>query len=150
MKTKIISAFPGVGKTHFSNNTNLKVKDSDSSTFPKENFPQNYIESIREDIGKYDVILVSSHEQVREALYRNKIEYNLVFPHGNCKEEYIQRYIDRGSPDAFIELLDRMWDQWIESCIYDGGDSTWFRANSAVKLDSGTYLSDVVDNIMRK
>ena len=148
MKTIIISAFPGVGKTYFSENIDLKVKDSDSSKFDKKNFPQNYVDSIKKDIGKYDVILVSSHEEVRSLLYKSKIEYNLVFPKGDCKNEYIQRYKDRGSPEAFIKLLDEMWEQWIESCIYDGGDSTWFRSSVAIKLDCGRYLSDVVDQIL--
>ena len=148
MKTVIISAFPGVGKTYFSENTKLKVKDSDSSKFDKKNFPQNYVDSIKKDMGKYDIILVSSHEEVRSLLYESKIEYNLVFPNGDCKNEYIQRYKDRGSPEAFIKLLDEMWEQWIESCIYDGGDSTWFRSGVAIKLDCGRYLSDVVDQIL--
>ena len=46
MKTKVYSAFPGVGKTTYFNNTSKNVLDSDSSTFDKSEFPQNYINHI--------------------------------------------------------------------------------------------------------
>jgi predicted nucleotidyltransferase len=81
MKTRIISAFPGTGKTYFYNKNKETTMDSDSSQFSgvkdqngnntKErnpNFPKNYIEHIKENIGKYEFILVSSHKEVRNAL----------------------------------------------------------------------------------
>jgi len=50
---KVISAFPGTGKTYFHRNAELKVYDSDSSKYSwiKEglkdpNFPNNYILTI--------------------------------------------------------------------------------------------------------
>ncbi len=112
--TQIISAFPGCGKSHlFKNNKDKIVLDSDSSKFDKTNFPQNYIQHIKDNIGKADIILVSSHKEVRDELVKNLIDFTLVYPDIDSKEEYIQRYIQRGSPESFINLLNNNWENWI-------------------------------------
>jgi hypothetical protein len=69
-KTIIVSAFPGTGKTYCWVNTDLDVIDSDFSTFAKSDFPNNYIKHIKSKIGTKDIILVSSHSIVREALVK--------------------------------------------------------------------------------
>ena len=42
--TKIISAFPGCGKSHLFRvaGDSIKILDSDSSKFDKDHFPANY------------------------------------------------------------------------------------------------------------
>lgn len=126
----IISAFPGCGKSKFyeeSQNTNLKVLDSDSSNFSwikdelgnntKERnpeFPNNYINHIKENLDKADVIFVSSHESVRKALEQNNLEYVLVYPNKNVnKEEWIKRFIKRGDSESFINFISSNWDKFI-------------------------------------
>jgi hypothetical protein len=42
-KTYIVAGFPGIGKSWLKNKYGEKISDSDSSTFPKDEFPQNYI-----------------------------------------------------------------------------------------------------------
>jgi hypothetical protein len=136
--TKVISAFPGCGKTFlFKNNPDLIILDSDSSNFDKENFPQNYINHIISNIGKVDIILVSSHKEVREALIDSKIDFTIVYPSIELKDEYIKRYIQRGSPENFIELLKNNWENWITEIEDD------LRLEK-IKLSKGEYLSDVI------
>ena len=131
MQTRIISAFPGTGKSHYTQNNNIKYNclDSDSSKFSwvldsDENkirnpeFPENYISHIKENVGKYDFIFVSTHHEVRKALLKHCIFFYLIYPAEHNKDQYIQRYIDRGSPDAFIKLLDENWDTWIKECEF--------------------------------
>ena len=80
-KTMLVSAFPGCGKSHlFKNKGDKVILDSDSSTFDKSEFPKNYIKHIKENIGKADVILISSHDVVRDALLVNGIKFTLVYP----------------------------------------------------------------------
>lgn len=134
--TKIISCFPGTGKTYYQQNSPLRVLDSDSSTFDKEHFPQNYLEHIKENIGKVDVILVSTHEEIRHAMRVAGIVYTLVYPHANCKDEYLQRYIDRGSPDSFVQLMEENWYQFLESCWEDYGYAYM------IELNEGQFLTD--------
>lgn len=133
--TKVISAFPGCGKTYCFNkykDSDIKILDSDSSDFSwvkdengnntKErnpDFPNNYIKHISDNIGKADIIFVSSHDVVRDALKQNKINYILVYPCLEDKEEYINRYINRGNDDNFIKFISDNYDKFIKSMNLD-------------------------------
>ena len=137
---KVYSAFPGVGKTYYFKTTDKNVLDSDSSTFDKSLFPDNYIEHIERNIQNpiVDNILVSSHKDVRDALLKKGIPFVLVYPDRNIKEEYIQRYKDRGNNDAFVDLLDKNWDNWIDEMDNQEGCKK-------IILGSGQYLTDVIN-----
>ena len=136
MKTILISAFPGTGKSHLFRTSKKKVLDSDSSTFDKKDFPRNYIEHIKNNIGKVDIILISSHKDVRDALVKEGLFFYLVFPNINLKEEYLNRYKERGSPEKFIELISNNWESWIKelqeqrNCVH-------------YELQSGEFISDL-------
>lgn len=134
---KIISGFPGVGKSYLFN-TGLKCTDSDSSKFPKNGFPENYIEHIKGLLDKdLDYIFVSSHDVVRKALQEENLEYTLVYPNISLKESYIERYKKRGSPEAFVNMMENNWDSFISSCSQD---PTKYHS----VLMEGQYLSDVI------
>ena len=124
MRTKIVSAFPGVGKTTYHKNNPDTTLDSDSSNFSwvideqgnktrNLSFPQNYIDHIKQNIGKCKYIFVSSHKEVRDALLDNCIFFYLVYPDDNRKEEFIQRYRDRGNDENFVKLLESKWEEWM-------------------------------------
>lgn len=140
MRTAIISAFPGCGKSYIYNkynntryygqdynNKTWKMLDSDSSEYSwikdengnntKErnpNFPQNYINHIKENIGKVDVIFVSSHKEVRQALKDNNIKFFLIYPIKEMKEDFIKRYRSRGNTEDFINFISNNWDNFID------------------------------------
>lgn len=152
--TQIISAFPGTGKTEYWGRSNFmysldpadKVLDSDSTKWSKledgslnPEFPENYIQHINDNIGKVGVILVSSHENVRQALVDANIPFWLVYPYDDpfTKKEYIERYVARGSVPAFIDLVHSNWSDWITSCDLQKG----CRKN---QLGPDSYLSDVM------
>lgn len=127
--TKVISAFPACGKTFLFNNEDFVNKyiilDSDSSKFSwiyddngnktnirNPDFPSNYIKHIKDNIGKVDLIFVSSHSSVREALDKNKIQYTLVYPYIGLKDDWINRCSNRGNDEKFIDVIDKNWDAW--------------------------------------
>jgi len=125
MQTKIISAFPGTGKSTFFNKNPRTSLDSDSSNWSwikqpngqnvrNPDFPRNYINHIKENIGKYEYILVSSHAEVREALLNECLFFYLVYPDSSRKEEFLERYRNRGNPDKFIQLVSDKWDDWMK------------------------------------
>ena len=114
--TLVVSAFPGTGKSYYfkkNKSKTFKILDSDSSKFDKKYFPENYIKHIQKNIGKADIIFVSSHKEVRNALVENEINFILVYPDIDLKEEYLERYKQRGSTKSFIKLLDTNWINWI-------------------------------------
>lgn len=150
-KTKVVSAFPACGKTYLFNHLKcspcFKALDSDSSEFSwiytddgKErnpDFPRNYIEHIKENIGKCDIIFVSSHKQVRDALKEAGIEYTIVYPDKSLKEEWLGRCWIRqnqGTQGFPLDVLNLFWEEWIDECAEDAKD------RESIVLQHGEYL----------
>lgn len=104
-----------------------KILDSDSSQFSwikdengnntdmrNPDFPRNYIQHIKDHLETEDVIFVSSHDIVRNALEENNIDYYLVYPDKDLLEEWIYRMKDRGNNDKFISFITSNWDKFID------------------------------------
>ena len=128
-KTMIFSVFPGVGSSYLAKHSSyfkLNILDLDSSSFSwnppgvrNPDFPNNYIEEIKNKLGNVDVILISSHSVVRNALKDNGMMYHLVYPHIKAKDLYMYRYENRGNDDNFINILWLHWEEWIEEMQKD-------------------------------
>lgn len=128
-KTVVISAYPCCGKSYAYEHYKDKYSmlDSDSSKFSwktekvalpdmqdgckweerkvrNPEFPDNYIAHIKENIGKVDIIFVSSHIQVRKALEEARIRYCTVYPKENMLNEWVGRMYRRGSDEKFIKF----------------------------------------------
>ena len=107
-------------------------------------FPNNYIAHIKENIGKVDIILVSSHENVRKALQEGGIKYRLVYPSHLMKFEWIGRSWVRENTDKqgfTTKLLYAKWDEWIESCKNDQSKAFMIDSNNCYLMD---ILYDVI------
>lgn len=152
MNTKIYSIFPACGKTwlyEHQEDYGLKILDSDSSQFSwvftngikvrNPDFPNNYINHIKENIGKYDCIFVSTHAVVREALDAAGIDFTIVYPVMSCEEEWVGRCFIRekkGESGCSAEVMYNNWHQWIVDCVQTGCD------HDEIVLMSLEYLSD--------
>ena len=137
----VISGFPGIGKSRFfKNNSSISVSDSDSSQFAKEDFPENYIRHIVNLLDVKNIIMVSSHKIVREALEKVGIKYFLVYPDRSLKEEYLSRYRERGSGDFFVGFVSTNWGAWIDEME----QSTY---PTKIALQAGEFLSDIAPAI---
>ncbi len=155
-ETLIISAFPACGKTYaakYLSERGVDVLDSDSSKFnwiTDENgnkvrnprFVEEYISHIKENIGKVDLILVSSHETVRLALQENHIGYIFVCPDVNLKEQWIGRCFLRGNTPEFCGNLAEHWEEWINKKV---GSSEKREVLSNIWGD--VYLLELLDTI---
>lgn len=138
--TKIYCVFSGCGKTYFNKNEKNKIVlelDKDQSRFLKQDFPNYYIQYVRENIGKVDIILVSSHKEIRDALINNNIDFTLVYPNKNLKEYYKENYLKRGSTQLFVDVMDRNWDNWID-------DLKQQKCYEKIELQKDEYLSDLI------
>lgn len=78
----------------------------------------------------------SSHDVVRNALIKNEMPFTLVYPALSLKAEYLKRYKERGSPQGFIDLLDKNWDKWVGECA--ALDNKYV---TKVELKAGEYIS---------
>lgn len=104
-----------------------KILDSDSSLFSwiydesgnktdirNPDFPNNYIQHIKEHMDTEDVIFVSSHKSVRDALKDTDIPYYLIYPQKEMKDEWLYRFKSRGNDEKFIQFQNEHWDEFIE------------------------------------
>lgn len=136
MQALVICAYPGCGKTFYTDhNPPFHCEDSDSSKFswkyvedPSDfneherkfiktdernpEFPQNYISHIKYLLDKRDVIFVSSHKVVRDALYEAGIPHVIVFPSRRCKDIWLDRLRKRGSDEKFVKFQEDNWDKF--------------------------------------
>ena len=71
------------------------------------------------------------------------IPFVLVYPNRELKDEYIQRYKERGNNDAFVDLLEKNWDNWMDEM--DSMNPQEGQSLYKIKLGPGQYLTDVID-----
>ena len=163
-KTVVISAFPACGKTYAFDvlkKDGFSVLDSDSSDFSwycdynpaksdvieryrNPNFPKNYIDHIKENIGKVDFIFVSSHKEVRSALEDSGIDYIMVYPDKDkMKAEWVGRCYMRGSGNAFCDMLIKNWIEWIGEIERESITSIYRKATYVLNTNQ-PYLYDVI------
>lgn len=144
----IVSAFPGTGKSHLVS-TREDILDLDSSDYNwlsdgvtmNPAFPSNYMSDMYDNMNgqMYDIIFVSSHQIVRNALIEAELPFTLIYPDRSLMDEYINRYKARGNSESFISALEANWDKWIDEC--ENLDVYYVQK---IKLDSGMYISDLI------
>lgn len=140
----MISGFPGVGKSTLSH---PEYKDLDSSLFDRQSFPTNYIQAIHDQLFTLDDMYVgiSCHVDLLRKLteYADNEWYGadlvIVYPKYELKEEYLQRYRDRGSPEGFVKLMDEKWDAFSQDIRSHIGPNVYH-----IELEAGQFLSDVI------
>lgn len=164
--TKIFSVFPVSGTTYATKKLTeegYKVLDLDSRAYShtysynfsvvdyKVNrvkvFPQNYIKAIKEAIGEYDFIFISTHKEVIDTLEKEKINYSLVYPNYDMKSEWIGRcYLHDDDNHKFCSKLASNWDQWIkelDNVTYSNGGGCTNKVFLNSSYDT-RYLYDVI------
>lgn len=128
----IIAGFPGTGRTYVTENLQsdlgITCCDLNSATFKwlkpglrNPEFPNNYITRIKESMNEYDVVFINTTREVRDKLYKNDLKAYIVFPFKSSKDEYMQRYINRGDENipGYIELMDSKFNGAIEELTED-------------------------------
>ena len=149
-QAKVISGFPGVGKSVLFHMHASGVIDSDSSSFSwrtngtrNPQFPRNYVKHIQSQIKSQDIILVSSHEVVRNALIEEGVSLTIVYPERDLKAEYLERYRRRGNTEEFIEMMDKNWDKFLDGIeMLEGTEGV-----TLLPLKSNVFLADVIKEV---
>ncbi len=149
MMTKVISAFPGTGKSYFvsSIGQETKVVDLDSGGYTlgytkdgkvrNQDFPKNYLAAIKKHIGKTDMLFVGCQPEVIAALRDAAIPFTLIYPERCLRTEYVGRFQRRHNQQSFIDLLSRNWDIFLDYLERQ-------KECEHVVLGSERYISDAV------
>ena len=158
----IIAGFPGVGKSH-AENIRKDVIDLESSRFhyvenaekremeESPSWPRNYLDEIEtlysESYRK--IILVSTHRDVIEGLVFRGLPFLVVAPDRTQKNEYLVRYLRRGSSVYFIRSMWGNWDNYIDSIkqgVFRNPNNSGYYP-TVIWLSSGEYLTDVLPQV---
>lgn len=144
----VVAAFPATGKS-FVAGRDHRFADSDSSAFSwqspgvrHDDWPSNYMKHIEGLIEDGTHVLCSSHQEVRDALVAAEIPFTLVYPSVDQRDDYIARLNGRGSAPKLVTLIAGHWDEWVASCIRQGGCDH-------IVLPHGYYLSNVIWRAVR-
>ncbi len=108
---QIICGFAGIGKSHCAKNSE-GVVDLESTPFKKN---WDFYADVAEHMGKNGYyVLTACHKEWRDKLKERGIEYAVVIPHKEMKQEYMRRYKDRGNTPEFIKMIDENFEKFIE------------------------------------
>lgn len=127
----IICGFAGIGKSYYAK-MSARVVDLESTPFQKD--WKTYVRVAKHMRNHGYIVLVSCHKELREELYRQRIEYFVALPRKQDKGIYILRYISRSDSVSFIKLFEENFDEFCQS--YD-----W---ENVIEIPGDTYLSNVV------
>ncbi len=112
--TTVCASFCGTGKTYLCEKYPDKYIELECWKYGAINFPKNYIEDIKSKIGRIEYIFISTNPIVLRQLYKEGVPVKLFYPENNLKNEYLKRYIKRGSVTDFTEMLSKHWHGWID------------------------------------
>ena len=122
--------FESSGCSHFFNTKNMGEKNPA--------FPRKYVDALCDlmDKGRENIFLLSCHKEVREELKLRGIDYIIVLPTIEQKNEYLKRWLKRGSSVEFIQMMSDKWLSMYVSCEEDKAPKIY--------LNEGEYIDDVL------
>lgn len=157
LKTLIISAFPGCGKSFlakYNKNSKLKFYDKDNGLLSSEYEFKAYANEIISLIGKFDFLLISQYPQVLDILYENGMPYIIVAPNNSSylssnmrdmiKQQWFGRFYLRKNSNDWIDLLYRNYDTWTSLNHLKA-----MKPSKIILLGNCEYLSDILDDLER-
>lgn len=144
-KGVVISGFAGIGKSGLKDNVpyyeNVKIYDLSSTYFRKESgWEKIYCDLIEALVDKYDYIFISAHQVVIDEMISRGNDFFIVYPKKYCKDEYRQRFIDRGDSREYVEKFMKKWEMFIDML-----DNVNY--SKKITLRCGQYLSDVLNRL---
>ena len=174
----IIFGFPGTGKTYafeHAEELGLKLQDSDSSHFHWVYKDDDFKEPVLDEDGKKvvhpawpanyaayisltgreqfeeerpDYIFVSTHTEVMKAISDLDFTCFTVVPNKSLKEKYMKLYRDRGNDEAFIEMMDKNFDKFVDDTFQNAMAGNY--CNFLVEIREGGRIQSVYDLIKNR
>lgn len=153
LPTVILAAFAGTGKTMLASKY-ANVLDLESSVYKYDysnmepgfclehkkgcplrplnpDFPRNYIQAIKENMGKYDYVLTRCDlEKLIPPEDKDLIQPIFVLPHPDAWHEVCLRYRARGNTETWIFHMSNIWNERLRAVS----------ATHAIYLNTGENL----------
>jgi len=135
--TKFIYAFPGVGKTYFCKNTNIKnfIEISKPTPEPlKGEYLKAFVDSLVSYDGKVGIVFIEFDINIINKLNKFSDKVTLIYPQDKLRDEYIERY-KKTQCLEFCNYMHYNWDSLLSEIKSVG------YCNHII-LASGSYISD--------
>ena len=137
MKTRVLAAFCGTGKTYFCENIDTNSVEIEYWKYKDNGLQEEYVGDIKKYVGKVNYIFVSTDPYGLRLLHNKGFKITLIYPDNNLRNEYLDRYIDRDSPYDFIGTFMKHWHLWINELKEQ-------KYCKHIILKKGEYLSDKI------
>ena len=143
-KGVIVCGFFGIGKSSVTKyRPDVSFYDLDATGFVKKPGWENmYVDCALALRNDYDIVALKSSDKVMNKLNELEEKYFIVYPNRYAKREFMERAIKNNYSREWIQNFFTQWDKYIEEIEED--DST-----DKIVLQSGEYLSDIVDRLIR-
>lgn len=135
--TVLYAAFCGTGKSYLCNNFADDYMELECWEYRKGDFPNNYIQDVIDAIGRTKYLFISTDPVILKELNKRGIEIRLYYPQNELRNEYLDRFIARISPQDFVGAIMINWHKWIDE----------LKEQDYCKhkiLQTGEYLQDVL------
>lgn len=148
-KCLIVSCFAGVGKNYAINqlsNMGFKVysieKERDFYTnICKTGYDYtNYINKLSKSV---DILFIPYFLNMENRFINGRVDYYLVYPSINCKNDYVKRFKELGFTKEQIKYLSDNWNDMITDCI-----TCDIKNNKKIELNRNEYVLDVILNLL--
>ena len=105
----IICGYAGIGKSYCAKQI-ANLVDLESTPF-KKNW-EVYADVIEHMHKNGYTVLTSCHKELREELKKRGLYFFVAIPAEERKDEFKERYTQRGNSEEFINLQMDNWDKW--------------------------------------
>lgn len=88
-----------------------------------KNYPENYINAIKEAVKKYDIVCVRYNGDEEIDFYDTYgLKYMVCYPTKSAYQTYIQRFKERGNSDEWIEKNKQYYEICRKRCKNFNGE----------------------------
>jgi len=122
----IIVGWPGIGKSYLRINKSINILDLETSPYKYINYRDDkeysrkeinpswlkkYYNDLLFNSDKYDAVLTYNSPDILQILLENKVDFIIILPKTELKDEYLERYKKRNSDPGWIEYMSNTWDE---------------------------------------
>jgi len=85
-----------------------EISKGDENFVPNPDYPQNCINDIVANLGKYKFIFITLARELFMELDKLRIEYSILYPLPTRKQKILDDARGRGNNELFVNILDRI------------------------------------------
>ena len=113
LHTVLCAAFCGTGKSYLCSNFANDYMELECWEYRKGDFPNNYVKDVISAMGETKYLLISTDPVILKELNKRCIEIQLYYPENKLRNEYLDRFIARDSPQDFVGAIMINWHRWV-------------------------------------